>query len=128
MNVLFAMSPSPLVESLREAIKMRGSNSIVYPEKGYTSVVMERVLKHHQPDRVLMEINYGRSNPQDYTPLEDTARLMEMNGLDIQTKLLGIGEAPLADLAIQKGIPAISNDFHNVMQIISFLSNSKITI
>ncbi|MEK6927320.1 MAG: hypothetical protein AABX11_02710 [Nanoarchaeota archaeon] len=129
MKVLLAVNYSPATGALRDMINLNKDTPIIYPAREYDSKLMYRVLREHSPSRVLMDINYGLPGKVNIFPVRNTAKLMKLIGLDIQTQLLGIGETvELVNLVNGIGIPTISKSIESAKKMSAFLKGVMLVV
>lgn len=121
MKILIALHQPDQTMLFSDCAEMNGHN-VIKPKVGSNSLDDVVVLLEDKPDRVLMDVNYGKPGSQDVTPIQRVADSMRQRGYDIQKALLGVtGNDYLADdVRDQYQIPATpKTSFQDVFKFLS---------
>jgi len=121
MKILIASHDKEVGYMYSEIASMNG-HSVITPKEGEYSAQRVLDMLKERPDKVLMDINYGRPGTENIQPILQVAETMRSLNYDLQKSLLGVtGRDDLVGLVQREhNIPTISKtDMTRTMEFLS---------
>ena len=119
MKILIASHNDDVTSMYVDIASGNGHTTILPKSRNYQEVVD---LLSSNPDRVLMDVNYGKPGTEDATPILEVVNAMRTKGYDITSKLLGVtGRDDFAEnLTKTQQIPAAAKT--DITRLFAFLA------